>query len=104
MIEREVQIKNPSGLHARAAARLVHLTGSFSCDVFLVRDGQATDAKSILGILLLAAAQGAELVVRCDGSDEQEAVAAIAALFERGFEELPTGSTSGDADGEGIAP
>lgn len=77
MIEREVEIINRLGLHARAAAKLVHLAGSFRSDVTLVQDGEEVDAKSILGILLLAAGKGTRLVVRCDGPDEAEAMAAI---------------------------
>lgn len=77
MIEREVEIVNRLGLHARAAARLVHLAGSFRSDVTLVQNGEEVDAKSILGILLLAAGKGTRLVVRCDGPDEAEALAAI---------------------------
>lgn len=77
MIEREVEIVNRLGLHARAAAKLVHLAGSFRSDVTLVQDGEEVDAKSILGILLLAAGKGTRLVVRCDGPDEAEAMAAI---------------------------
>lgn len=77
MIEREVEIVNRLGLHARAAAKLVHLAGSFRSDVTLVQDGEEVDAKSILGILLLAAGKGTRLVLRCDGPDEAEAMAAI---------------------------
>ena len=88
MIERQVDIINRLGLHARAAAKLVHLAGGFTCDVFLVtEDGEAIDAKSILGILLLAAGQGTRLTLRCDGPDEAEAVTAVLALFADRFGE-----------------
>lgn len=87
MIERDVEIVNRLGLHARAAAKLVHLAGRFESDVSLVQDGEEIDAKSILGILLLAAGQGSRLTVRCSGEDEGEANEAITALFADGFGE-----------------
>lgn len=87
MIEREVEIVNRLGLHARAAAKLVHLAGRFRADVKLVRDGEVVDAKSILGLLMLAAAQGERVGLRCDGADEGEAFAAVADLIARRFEE-----------------
>jgi phosphocarrier protein len=90
MVEREVRIVNRLGLHARAAAKLVHLAGSFTSDVQLLRNGEEVDAKSILGILLLAAAQGQELTVRCDGPDEQAALDALSGLIADGFDELAT--------------
>lgn len=87
MIEREIEIVNRLGLHARAAAKLVHLAGSFACDVTLSQDGEAVDGKSILGILLLAAGQGARINVRCSGADEEAAMKAIAGLIADRFGE-----------------
>jgi phosphotransferase system HPr (HPr) family protein len=87
VIEREVEIVNRLGLHARAAAKLVHLAGRFRCDVKLVKDGEVVDGKSILGLLMLAAAQGEHVRLRCDGPDEQEAMAALEDLIARRFEE-----------------
>jgi phosphocarrier protein len=87
VIEREVEIVNRLGLHARAAAKLVHAAGGFRSQIWLVRDGEEVDAKSILGILLLAAGQGTRLAVRCDGEDEQQAMAAITRLIAERFEE-----------------
>lgn len=87
MIEREVKIVNRLGLHARAAAKLVHLAGSFRSDVTLARDQEEVDAKSILGILLLAAAQGTVVRLRCDGEDEQAAIDAIVELIGDRFGE-----------------
>ena len=78
MIRREVTIRNRLGLHARAAARFVHTAS---------REGRAMDGKSILGILLLAAAQGTVVVLTADGEDESEAVEALAALVKSGFGE-----------------
>lgn len=87
MTERAIEIVNRLGLHARAAAKLVHLASSFSCRVTVVYGGEEVDAKSILGLLLLAAPQGGRLVLRCDGGDEAPASAAIAALFAERFGE-----------------
>jgi phosphotransferase system HPr (HPr) family protein len=87
VIEREVEIVNRLGLHARAAAKLVHLAGRHQCDVHLIQDGEEVDAKSILGILLLAAGKGSRLTVRCTGEDEGEAMESITELFSAGFGE-----------------
>lgn len=87
MTERDVTIVNRSGLHARAAAKLVHVAGAFQSEVSLVKDGEVVDAKSILGILLLAAAQGMEVTVRCDGPDEEDALDAVVDLIAGGFGE-----------------
>lgn len=87
MVEQEIEIENRLGLHARAAAKLVHLASSFTCKVSVLFAGEEVDAKSILGLLLLAAPQGARLAVRCEGPDESVAVAAIAALFAERFGE-----------------
>jgi phosphocarrier protein HPr len=87
LVEREIEIVNRLGLHARAAAKLVHLASSFSCRVSVLFAGEDVDAKSILGLLLLAAPQGAKLTLRCDGPDDAAAVAAIAALFAERFGE-----------------
>ena len=87
MIEREMEISNRLGLHARAAAKLVHVTGRFSSQVKLQKDGEQVDAKSILGVLLLAAAQGSRIVVSCEGEDEDEAMHAIAELIANRFDE-----------------
>lgn len=87
MIEREVEVVNRLGLHARAAAKLVHTAAAFHSRVHLLKDGEEVDAKSILGILLLAAAQGTRLMVRCDGPDEGGAVEAVHQLFAGGFDE-----------------
>ena len=87
MIERAVTVRNRLGLHARAAARFVHAANGFRSRVTLSRDGRTMDGKSILGILLLAASQGAWLDVETEGEDEAEAAAALEALVARGFEE-----------------
>ena len=87
MIEADAPIVNRLGLHARAAAKLVHTASGFESDVHLISNGEEVDAKSILGVLLLAAAQGMTLRVRCAGRDEQEALAAITALIASRFGE-----------------
>lgn len=87
MVESKIEIINRLGLHARAAAKLVHTAGSFSCDVTLVKDGDEVDAKSILGILQLGAPQGSLVAVRCDGGDETEALSAVTELITGRFGE-----------------
>lgn len=82
-----MRISNRLGLHARAAARFVHTANRFRAKVTATRDGRTTDGKSILGMLLLAAARGAELELAAEGEDEVEALAALAALVESGFGE-----------------
>lgn len=87
MIERETEIVNRLGLHARAAAKLVHMAGNFQSRVTVEKDGEEVDAKSILGILLLAAGQGSRVKIRCDGQDEEEALQAVTQLFANRFNE-----------------
>lgn len=89
MIRQVVVVENRLGLHARAAAKLVHLTSRFVSDISLAREGysQAIDSKSILGVLMLGAAQGTRLVVSADGPDESEAGDAIRKLFAEKFGE-----------------
>ena len=87
MREQTVTLVNRLGLHARAAAKLVQVAERFASRIELVRDGIAVDAKSILGVLTLAAPCGAELVVRAEGPDAAAALTAIAALVAGGFEE-----------------
>jgi len=84
---REVRIRNPLGLHARAAARFVHTASRFRSRVTVTRNGKAMDGKSILGILLLAASQGTLLHLSAEGEDEAAAVDALTALVEGGFGE-----------------
>lgn len=87
MIERELEIRNRLGLHARAAARFVHTAGRFRSRVSVTRGERTMDGKSILGILLLAASRGTRLRLSVDGADEQECLAALADLVETGFGE-----------------
>lgn len=88
MIETTLTIRNAAGLHTRPAAMLVKLTATFASNVELIRDGFTINAKSIIGVMTLAAEQGAQLTLRVDGADEQKAVQEIANFFESGFGEL----------------
>lgn len=87
MLERELKVANRLGLHARAAAKLVQLLSGFRSQVTLTGRGREVNAKSIMGVLLLAAAPGATLVMRVEGEDEEAAMQAAADLFDRRFDE-----------------
>lgn len=87
MIEQQVSIKNRAGLHTRPAATLVKLAARFKCDFIISKDGLEINGKSIIGVMTLAAEQGATLLLRFDGEDENEAAREITALFERAFDE-----------------
>jgi len=87
MLEREITITNKLGLHARASARLVQVLSGFRSEAFLVRNGREVNAKSIMGVLLLAAGVGSKVVLRTNGEDEAAALEAGVALFARNFDE-----------------
>lgn len=87
MIERELTVTNRLGLHARATAKLVQLLSPYRCNVTLIAKGREVNAKSIMGVMLLAAGYGTKVVLRLDGEDEDAAAEAAAALFERKFDE-----------------
>ena len=89
MTSQPVTVRNPLGLHARAAARFVHVAAGFASRIQVRRDARVMDGKSIMGILLLAAARGTEIVISADGADELAAVAALVQLVESGFGEVP---------------
>lgn len=84
---RKVTINNKLGLHARASAKLVSLASGFNSEILLKRDTQQVNAKSIMGIMMLAAAQGTELELCADGRDEAKALAALADLIQDRFGE-----------------
>lgn len=90
MLEGSVKVVNPLGLHARAAAQLVKLAGKYRSTIVLRRDdsGGFANAKSILSVLALAAAVGSVLTIETDGDDENDAMAAITAMFANGFGEI----------------
>lgn len=87
MLERQIPIINRLGLHARASAKLVQLLGGFKAQATLVGAGREVNAKSIMGVLLLAAGQGSTVLLRVEGPDEQQALAAVEDLFARRFDE-----------------
>ena len=87
MIDRKIKIINRLGLHARAAACFVKLAASFESDIFLVYDQQSVSGKSIMGIVMLAASQGTEIIVEVNGTDEQEAAEALVKLINNRFGE-----------------
>ena len=87
MVSRNVTVVNQLGVHARAAAKFVHLATRFRAQVRVARAGREMDGKSIMGILLLAAARGSTVTITADGVDEEAAVAALTALIESGFGE-----------------
>ena len=87
MIRSTVTISNKLGLHARASAKLTKLAGSFACEVHLSRNGRRINAKSIMGVMMLAAGLGSEVEVETDGADEGPAMAALLALVNDKFGE-----------------
>ena len=82
MVEKEITIKNESGLHARPAAIIVQKANTFKADIFLEKDADRVNAKSIMGVMMLAAAFGTKVRVIAEGADEQKALEAIASLLE----------------------
>ena len=86
-VEREFDILNRLGLHARAAARLVRLANGFASEIHLEKDGMEVNGKSIMGVLMLAAPKDTKIMVRAIGLDAEEALAAIGDLIARKFEE-----------------
>ena len=87
MQQSAVKISNKLGLHARASAKLTKLAGSFSCDVHMSRNGRRINAKSIMGVMMLAAGVGSEVIIETDGDDETRALAAIIELIDNRFGE-----------------
>lgn len=87
MREEQIDVINRLGLHARAASKLVQLLASFQCSAVMIRNGREVNAKSIMGVMLLAAAKGCTITLRLDGDDEDAAMAAAVDLFQRRFDE-----------------
>ena len=87
MIERELLVANKLGLHARATAKLVQLLSSYRAGATLSAKGREVNAKSIMGVMLLAAGQGTQVRLRVEGDDEEHAAQAVVSLFERRFDE-----------------
>jgi phosphocarrier protein len=89
MTTRNVVVQNRLGLHARAAAKFVHVAARFEARILVRRDGRTMDGKSIMGMLLLAAAKGTTIAISAEGPDEQAATDALASLVQSGFGEVP---------------
>ncbi len=87
MVEREVVIVNKLGLHARAAAKLVNLASQFESEIHLLRNGQEVNGKSIMGVMMLAAAKGTPIRLRANGPDEAEAIEKLEELIASRFQE-----------------
>ena len=87
MIRTTVTISNRLGLHARASAKLTKLAGTFGSDVFMIRNGRRVNAKSIMGVMMLAAGIGTEVQIEVEGPDENEAMSALIALINDKFGE-----------------
>ncbi len=87
MMQKQVTIVNKLGLHARAAAKLVTLASSFSSDIDISKDGQTVNGKSIMGVMMLAASRGTNIVIRATGHDEDVAAASLEELVQNRFGE-----------------
>jgi len=87
MLQQEAEIINRLGLHARASARLTEVAGRFACNVFVSRNGRKVNAKSIMGVMMLAAAKGSTIMIETDGADEDAAMTAVSELIASRFGE-----------------
>ena len=87
MAQTEAEIVNKLGLHARAAARLTEVAGAFASEVWLSRNGRRVNAKSIMGVMMLAAGRGSRVLIEADGEDAESAVAALVKLIAERFGE-----------------
>ena len=87
MLQKEFTIKNRLGLHARAAAQLVQAANRFGAEITVEKEGMTVSGKSIMGILMLAAPQGSQIVIGADGDDEEQALTTLGQLIDNGFGE-----------------
>ncbi|MGE5385588.1 MAG: HPr family phosphocarrier protein [Betaproteobacteria bacterium] len=87
MLSREIEITNKLGLHARASAKLTQLAGRYKCEIWLAKGARRINAKSIMGVMMLAAGKGSQVVVETDGADEQEAMDTLLELIANRFGE-----------------
>jgi phosphocarrier protein HPr len=87
MIKTSISISNKLGLHARASAKLTKLAGSFGSEIHLSRNGRRVNAKSIMGVMMLAAGLGSVIEIEAEGADEQQAVEGLRALIDGKFGE-----------------
>jgi len=86
-IVREIPIVNRLGLHARPAAMFVRIASKFRCEVWVAKEGEEVNGKSIMGLMMLAAGQGSKLMIRCEGPDADQAISEIAELIKSRFNE-----------------
>jgi phosphocarrier protein HPr len=84
---RDFMVSNKLGIHARPAAMFVKTANRFHCDIFVEKDGEKVNGKSIMGLMMLAAGQGSKLLISCEGPDAEKALAEIEALILRRFDE-----------------
>ena len=87
MLTKQIEIINKLGLHARASSKLVQLANSFKSDIFIEKNGRKANAKSIMSLMMLAAARGSQIILTCEGEDEELASNAVAKLFADRFDE-----------------
>lgn len=87
MLQNKIEIINKLGLHARASAKLTHLAGQFRSEVWLTRQGRRVNAKSIMGVMMLAAAKGSQVEIETNGADEEAAMQALTQLIQDKFGE-----------------
>ncbi len=87
MLKREIEIINKLGLHARASAKLTQTAGQFASDVFIIKGARRVNAKSIMGVMMLAAGKGTKVELEVSGNDEGEAMAAVVSLIDDMFGE-----------------
>ena len=87
MLQRETEIINKLGLHARASAKLTQLAGQYKSSIWLTRNGKRVNAKSIMGVMMLAAGKGTTISIEADGPDEEKAMLALTGLIANYFEE-----------------
>lgn len=87
MVKKDFTILNKLGIHARPAAQFVKIANRFQAEIYVEKDGEEVDGKSIMGLMMLAAGNGSVISVTADGPDEEEAIHALAGLVDRKFEE-----------------
>jgi len=86
MVEKKVIVKNLLGIHARPATKFVKIASQFKSKIWVIKDSIKADGKSIMDLLILTATKGTELIIRCEGPDEKEALEALVSLIERRFD------------------
>ena len=97
MTEATVTVQNRAGIHTRPASIIVRTASKFDSEIHIQRGAYEINGKSVIGVMTLAAEQGAELTLRADGPDEEDALAALKALFDRGFGEQPTDESASES-------